>query len=75
MEQNEEKENNQDSISDDLLPELSRMEEEPELDIEVPNENGRKGLSEQESESPDQSDKKAIIKRLLPSFTDTDIDE
>ena len=73
----EEKDNLKDNeLKANILPELSAMDEEPELDVELPANSGRgTGLSEQESMMPDQSDLKAIIRRLIPDFDDVDIDE
>ncbi len=56
-----------------VFPELV-MEEEPELEMDIPTD-GHKTLSETESQGINQSDLVSIIRRLLPSFSDSEIEE
>lgn len=60
-------------LDDDIYGKLA-TEEEP-LDMEEVGEEERQTLGEAELSGGRDSDLVSIIKRLLPSFTDTDIDE
>jgi hypothetical protein len=59
-------------LSGDFFPEL--VEEEPERDIDIPHD-GHRTLGEAEAEGGNQSDLVNILKRLLPSFSDSEIEE
>jgi hypothetical protein len=59
-------------LADELYPVL--VTEEPERHVDVGHD-GHKSLSEAETEGGNQSDLVNILKRLLPSFSDYEIDE
>lgn len=61
-----------DELTEDLFPEL--VTEEPEREIDLPHD-GHRTLSEVEIAGGNQSDLVSIIKRLLPQYGGSEIDE